>query len=410
MSQINNQETINAVTKIFQKACRSDLSESDFHSVQARFLEAKRGDLADDLSRVWFNTRNRKSETSVSARSNWVSSLNWQIDFYKSSSKKVRVDSELDWAWFDRFDNDNNQNQLWLNRNADLIFDARELLEDDLSKLMFDSALVLRCSSPTQFYFPRINFDDFLSVVREEPFVSGELPDKYLGLPLFVFNLKVRSQHRMLSLNIINTRVGINLTNSYLQYFFKRDSIDLTPVTGDVVLDCGACIGEISLLMAGLVGTQGEVHSFDPVPIHARYCQLQASLNPTISHVLKINVLAVGDVSRDVAGLKRDSDSISPGGMAVDSFSMTSLDDYVSNRNLSRVNVIKMDIEGAEVAALEGASEVIKKFKPRLAISAYHKHQDFWEIPYKIKEKHSDYKLFFGHHSPVWWESVFYAV
>ena len=364
-----------------------------------------------------------------SARSNWLSSLNWQIDFYEKSNKRKRVDDEFDWAWFERRQSGfietakfvvakgleklhlrhGSVSQEWVNRNSAPLWGARELLQDELSKLLFDSMLVLRCSSASQFYFPRIEFANFVSIVKEDAFLSKELPLDYLGLPLRVFDLELHHQHQVSPLTVLSTKAQVNLLNSYRQYFVRRNSVDLTPVAGDVVLDCGACIGEISVLIAGLVGAQGEVHLFDPVPLHARYCQLQASMNPRIAHVLRMNVLAVGDSSRNVAGRKSDSNSISPGGLSVDSYSTTTLDDYVSEKRLSRVDVIKMDIEGAEMTALEGASEVIRELKPRLAISAYHKPEDLWEIPFKLMEENDGYKLFFGHHSPVQWESVYYA-
>ena len=68
-----------------------------------------------------------------------------------------------------------------------------------------------------------------------------------------------------------------------------------------------------------------------------------------------------------------------------------------------------MDIEGAELAALSGAAKVIGRYKPTLAISGYHKPEDLWELPNKIRSLNPDYVLSFGHHSPVSWESVFYA-
>ena len=164
------------------------------------------------------------------------------------------------------------------------------------------------------------------------------------------------------------------------------------------------------MIFAGLVDVQGEVHLFDPIPLHARFCRLQASLNPSLAHVLHINELAVSNSTYVTHGYKRDSHQIAPGGLAIDSFTSTSLDDYADNKQLSRVDFIKMDIEGAEMNALDGAAKIIREFKPQLAISAYHKNEDLWEIPIKLKTLNPSYELYYGHHSPIRWESVFYAV
>lgn len=180
-------------------------------------------------------------------------------------------------------------------------------------------------------------------------------------------------------------------------------------ISPDIVLDCGACIGDMALLFAGHVAMQGEIHLFDPIPLHARFCRLQASLNPSIAHLLHINELAVSNRTYVTSGDKSDSDKIAPGGLAINSFASTRLDDYASSK-LRRVDFIKMDIEGVEKDAIDGAVKIIQEFKPRLAISAYHKPDDFGEIPIKLKSINPSYELYFGHHSPVSWESVFYAV
>jgi hypothetical protein len=48
------------------------------------------------------------------------------------------------------------------------------------------------------------------------------------------------------------------------------------------------------------------------------------------------------------------------------------LDDWTLKNNISRIDFIKMDIEGAEIQAMQGAIHVLKKFKPNLAIASYH--------------------------------------
>ena len=55
---------------------------------------------------------------------------------------------------------------------------------------------------------------------------------------------------------------------------------------------------------------------------------------------------------------------------------LTTIDKIVNELGLERVDFIKMDIEGAEVAALTGARETLRRFRPRLAIAVYHREGD----------------------------------
>ena len=83
------------------------------------------------------------------------------------------------------------------------------------------------------------------------------------------------------------------------------------------------------------------------------------------------------------------------------------LDDLLGDR---KVTFIKMDIEGSELAALRGAERIIREQRPKLAISAYHKPEDIWEIPSLILQYHPDYKLYLRHYSITETETVLYAV
>lgn len=75
------------------------------------------------------------------------------------------------------------------------------------------------------------------------------------------------------------------------------------------------------------------------------------------------------------------------------------LDTYAKRKNLPRVDYIKLDIEGAELAMLHGAAETIKNFKPKMAVSAYHKPYDLWTLAFYIKSLRPDYELKFRHYS-----------
>ncbi|KKX99798.1 hypothetical protein VN21_17730 [Paraclostridium benzoelyticum] len=77
---------------------------------------------------------------------------------------------------------------------------------------------------------------------------------------------------------------------------------------------------------------------------------------------------------------------------------------------LKEITFIKMDIEGMELEALKGSKEIIKKHRPKLAISIYHKNDDLINIPIFIKNLVSEYKFYIRHYSIYPAETILYAV
>ncbi len=75
-----------------------------------------------------------------------------------------------------------------------------------------------------------------------------------------------------------------------------------------------------------------------------------------------------------------------------------------------KVTFLKMDIEGAELDALKGATETIKKYRPKLAICVYHKIDDIINIPQYILQINKGYKLYLRHYSDNIGETVLYAI
>jgi FkbM family methyltransferase len=78
--------------------------------------------------------------------------------------------------------------------------------------------------------------------------------------------------------------------------------------------------------------------------------------------------------------------------------------------NGGKVTFIKLDLEGSEINALKGARKTICKYKPKLAISLYHKPQDILEIPLYILSLVPSYTLYIRNYTTNSQEVVLYCV
>lgn len=138
---------------------------------------------------------------------------------------------------------------------------------------------------------------------------------------------------------------------------------------GDICIDVGANFGWYTTMMAKLVGANGEVHSFEPVP--KTFAQLErncAFLNDEAAKV-QINNLALGD-REDILkinlfdGLTSGHASLAADGRYNStSFDceMTTLDKYLFAMGVGNVAFVKVDIEGAEMMFLRGAERLFEQ-------------------------------------------------
>lgn len=86
---------------------------------------------------------------------------------------------------------------------------------------------------------------------------------------------------------------------------------------------------------------------------------------------------------------------------------VSSIDEEICD---GRVTFIKMDIEGSERAALEGAEKTVQRNRPKLAICVYHKPEDILDLPEYILSLHPDYRLYLRHYSLISTETVLYCL
>jgi hypothetical protein len=133
-----------------------------------------------------------------------------------------------------------------------------------------------------------------------------------------------------------------------------------------------------------------------------------ASLPESVAERVEARPLAVdrraGTVHFDVQGAASSSVSES-GGVEVH---CETLDTLLEGE---AATFIKMDIEGAELEALEGAAGQIRAHRPTLAISAYHRQGHLWQVPMAIHALCPEYDFYLRRHSPeILDELVLYAI
>lgn len=132
-----------------------------------------------------------------------------------------------------------------------------------------------------------------------------------------------------------------------------------------VVLDVGANIGYYSLLFAKW---RAVVYCFEPYPDTVRKLRRNLELNPALSVSVWETALSdhEGRISMSVPdAMNCGCNYVAPGSGEIQ---MTTLDAFVWAHGLQRIDFIKADIEGSEVAFLEGGAETIRRFRPMLMV------------------------------------------
>lgn len=187
--------------------------------------------------------------------------------------------------------------------------------------------------------------------------------------------------------------------------YFPKDIVSLS--ANEVFVDCGALDGGTMLDFRRRANTYDHIFAFEPEPWHYELTKAIVAFEKI--ERCDVYNLAVADVESELRfSSTKDliSSRISEKGEIT--VRATTLDGLLLG-NPHRPSFIKMDIEGAEPGALEGARNIIARDHPKLAICVYHAYSHLFEIPCFIKENFPDYAVYLRQHSSFF-ETVCYAV
>jgi FkbM family methyltransferase len=135
----------------------------------------------------------------------------------------------------------------------------------------------------------------------------------------------------------------------------------------DIVYDIGAHVGFYTLLASKLVGDRGKVYAFEPLPRNIFYLKKHISLNKLKN--VEIIEAAVSDKEGEENFLEGDSYTSKLDSRGSFTVKTISLDNLIKNKKILPPNVIKIDVEGAELKVLLGAKDIIEKYKPVIFIA-----------------------------------------
>lgn len=172
--------------------------------------------------------------------------------------------------------------------------------------------------------------------------------------------------------------------------------------SGDVVLEGGVDTGETTAMFAQEVGPQGFVAAFEPV---RRSCELARESLRHLDNVAVENLGLWSDPGifyiEDKGGCSR---IVCAPTDKTEKCKVIDIDSYLTLKNIG-CDLIKLDVEGAEMEVMRGAEASIGKYLPKLQISLYHHHDHHLDIALWILDRFPGYHFWIGHHT-FWYSSV----
>lgn len=184
--------------------------------------------------------------------------------------------------------------------------------------------------------------------------------------------------------------INIGPVTFYYRYF-TNEIENIENINEKAVIDVGAYVGDSAVLFSQL--TKGKVYCFEPVKDNYNKLLKTIEMN-ALANVLPVHkglgakkeTLFI-DVDDSASSYMRKT---APGMEATE---VTTLDSFVTESNIDRVGLIKVDIEGFEQYFLQGAINTIRRDKPVLLLSIYHRGTDFFDIKPFLESMDLGYKF-----------------
>ena len=293
----------------------------------------------------------------------------------------------------------------WFKDNYKCLEYFYNLLEDITEKQLYLKMIVSKLLGPVyvtvqekeKYILSRDIFDDLLvdNSIRQLQSVTRKL--KFYNLSKLGYDIKVYGARALLDKLVIHS-----------QYSYKDCKVE----RGDFVIDAGGCWGDTSLIFSSIVGNKGKIFTFEFFDDNLNILKENFSRNKNLSENIILTEQPLYNKSNEILYLNHacaDITTLTENKNNLNRYKTICIDDFVGKNKVEKIDFIKMDIEGCELKALQGAINTLKKYKPKLAIAAYHKYEDYYEIPKFLNELNIGYKFYFSNYTLGFTDTVIYV-
>lgn len=263
--------------------------------------------------------------------------------------------------------------------------------------------------------------DDMTVIELRDAFKAGKIEKRLYWrmlrerfLPLIELQKSIKDSGNDCSVeinsnDIVLTMDGVKLAFDFSQTFCRAEGIlslggnpeqeDFDYISslikpGDVILDIGANVGLVSISLLKAQPEVGKIYAFEPLPDTFAKMKHNIELNGRLEKIHPVNVGMsdkMGEVvfflpgaaeaasmqpNMDEFYMQESVDGQYTGVKKMDKVKckVTTLDEYVAENNIDRINFIKIDVEGNEKNVLAGGADVLKKHHPIVYCEMLRKH------------------------------------
>lgn len=179
---------------------------------------------------------------------------------------------------------------------------------------------------------------------------------------------------------------------------------------GDIIFDLGGACGDTALFFSRLTGNTGKVYVFEP---GTEYRQ-KISENLSYFSIQNVIIVPFGCFFEQKNLFYNQNFICDQHTTRSEEVKYVTLDSFVVENNIKKIDFIKLDIKGRETEAIKGSIKTIKNMRPALAISIYHnlknEYKKFYKLSQYLKILCKNYNFYIRHYDSCLYKTIFFGI